>query len=354
MRFKTLLLGTAAAFSLAGGAQAADLAVAEPVEYVKVCDVFGAGFWYIPGTDTCLKIGGYAKLTATWYDSSSAVTNYSADGSDDYSASWGFTSEMSVQATAQTLSDLGLVTIFADIRSVSDDATQAGSNRWAYGDSWYGQVGWFKFGQYAAVYDEGGTYTDGGSIRHDEAAVQVSGAWNLGGLGVWVGVADPRWTGAGSANYSGDSPAVSAKIGGSWDGWSAYLSGGYVDTVNGSGYGGQLVVTADFGFLQLRGAGSVANSAGAVWATEEASSTGGDAVWATYLTGRIKATDMFNINGTIAYAGPANGADAMWNAAAGVSASLTKNVEALVEYQHSVSRAGTDSDKVFAFIKASY
>ena len=43
-------------------AQAADLLVkAAPVEYVKVCSLYGAGFFYIPGTDTCLKIGGYLR-----------------------------------------------------------------------------------------------------------------------------------------------------------------------------------------------------------------------------------------------------------------------------------------------------
>jgi hypothetical protein len=31
------------------------------VEYVKVCSVYGAGFYYIPGTDTCLKVGGYVR-----------------------------------------------------------------------------------------------------------------------------------------------------------------------------------------------------------------------------------------------------------------------------------------------------
>jgi len=45
------------------GAQAADLAVkAKPVEYVKVCSLYGAGFWYVPGTDTCIKIGAFVKL----------------------------------------------------------------------------------------------------------------------------------------------------------------------------------------------------------------------------------------------------------------------------------------------------
>jgi hypothetical protein len=35
---------------------------AKPVEYLKVCDVYGAGYFYIPGTDTCLKIGGYVRF----------------------------------------------------------------------------------------------------------------------------------------------------------------------------------------------------------------------------------------------------------------------------------------------------
>ena len=63
MKLKTLLLSSAAAFAVVGGAQAADLSVAEPVDYVKVCDAFGAGYWYIPGTDTCLKIGGLVSWT---------------------------------------------------------------------------------------------------------------------------------------------------------------------------------------------------------------------------------------------------------------------------------------------------
>jgi len=59
---KTLLLGTAAGLVAVAGAEAADLPVkAKPVEYVKICTVYGDGFWYIPGTDTCLKIGGYVR-----------------------------------------------------------------------------------------------------------------------------------------------------------------------------------------------------------------------------------------------------------------------------------------------------
>ncbi len=64
MNIKSLLLGSAAAFAAVSGAQAADAIVAaapEPMEYVKVCDAFGTGYFYIPGTETCLKIGGLVR-----------------------------------------------------------------------------------------------------------------------------------------------------------------------------------------------------------------------------------------------------------------------------------------------------
>ena len=68
---KRVLLGSAAGMFAVAGAQAADLPVkAKPVEYVKVCSLYGAGFWYVPGTDTCIKIGAYTKIEA----------NYNADG----------------------------------------------------------------------------------------------------------------------------------------------------------------------------------------------------------------------------------------------------------------------------------
>jgi hypothetical protein len=31
------------------------------VEYVRVCTAYGAGFFYIPGTDTCLRVTGFAQ-----------------------------------------------------------------------------------------------------------------------------------------------------------------------------------------------------------------------------------------------------------------------------------------------------
>jgi Porin subfamily len=65
---KSLLLGSAAGLVAVSAGQAADLPVkAKPVEYVKVCSLYGAGFYYMPGTDICLKIGGYVRAETTYH-----------------------------------------------------------------------------------------------------------------------------------------------------------------------------------------------------------------------------------------------------------------------------------------------
>jgi hypothetical protein len=64
---KSLVLGSAAGLIAMSGAQAADLPVkAKAVEYVRICSLYGAGFFYIPGTDTCIKLGGYLRVDTTF------------------------------------------------------------------------------------------------------------------------------------------------------------------------------------------------------------------------------------------------------------------------------------------------
>ncbi len=71
---KNVLLGSVAGLAMVGTAAAADLPVkAKAAEYVKICSTYGAGYYYIPGTDTCLKIGGY--VTADFY-----VENFDRQG----------------------------------------------------------------------------------------------------------------------------------------------------------------------------------------------------------------------------------------------------------------------------------
>lgn len=46
---------------VANAADAIVIAEAEPLEFVRICDMYGRGFFYLPGTETCLKIGGYYR-----------------------------------------------------------------------------------------------------------------------------------------------------------------------------------------------------------------------------------------------------------------------------------------------------
>jgi hypothetical protein len=80
MNIKAILLGSAAALAAVSGAQAADAIVAaapEPAEYVRVCDAFGTGYFYIPGTETCLKISGYVRAQVD-YSSLAGGRNWNA------------------------------------------------------------------------------------------------------------------------------------------------------------------------------------------------------------------------------------------------------------------------------------
>ncbi len=66
---KSLLLGSAAGLVAITAAQAADLPLkAKPVQYVKICSLYGVGFYYIPGTDMCIKLGGWVRAEYAYGD----------------------------------------------------------------------------------------------------------------------------------------------------------------------------------------------------------------------------------------------------------------------------------------------
>jgi hypothetical protein len=89
MTKKRMLLGSAAALTAISSAQAADLPVkAKPVEYVKICSLYGEGFYYIPGTDICLKVGGYVQSDYGWNVNGARTPFYTgAGGAQDRSVS---------------------------------------------------------------------------------------------------------------------------------------------------------------------------------------------------------------------------------------------------------------------------
>src|SRR5215813_13966568 len=78
---KRMLLGSAAALTAVSSTQAADLPVkAKPVEYVRICSLYGEGFYYIPGTDTCLRVGGYVRADYYYNAVAGGTPNYTGAG----------------------------------------------------------------------------------------------------------------------------------------------------------------------------------------------------------------------------------------------------------------------------------
>src|SRR4051794_22668070 len=112
---KSLVLGSAAALVAMGGAQAADLPVkAKAVEYVRICSLYGAGFWYIPGTDTCIKLGGYVRIDTTFNGSIYDQPAWSADlgQRNRYYDNFASRSRMALTVDTRTGTEYGVVRTF--------------------------------------------------------------------------------------------------------------------------------------------------------------------------------------------------------------------------------------------------
>ena len=114
---KSLALGSAAALVAMTGAQAADLPLkAKAVEYVKVCSLYGAGFYYIPGTDTCIKLGGYLRVDMGVNTNSVYTGNTSGPGGANNRFTSGYTwrSREDLTLDTRTATEYGVVRTFFD------------------------------------------------------------------------------------------------------------------------------------------------------------------------------------------------------------------------------------------------
>src|SRR5216684_9014255 len=113
---KSLILGSAAGLLAMSGAQAADLPVkAKAVEYVRICSLYGAGFFYIPGTDTCIKLGGYLRVDTTFngnvYDN--PAWNGDPGQMNRYRDYFSTRSRMALTVDTRTATEYGVVRTFA-------------------------------------------------------------------------------------------------------------------------------------------------------------------------------------------------------------------------------------------------
>ena len=151
------------------GAQAADLPVkAKAVEYVRICSLYGAGFFYIPGTDTCIKLGGYVRIDTTFNGSIYGQPAYSGDlgQGNRFRDSFVSRSRMALTIDTRTATEYGVVRTFGqgdfqfnNFGTSNTVTTAAGSNALnTPGGGYVGvemvfiQFAGFTFGKSASAY----------------------------------------------------------------------------------------------------------------------------------------------------------------------------------------------------------
>ena len=210
---KSLILGSAAGLVAMSGAQAADLPVkAKAVEYVRICSLYGAGFFYIPGTDTCIKLGGYLRVETALNTNAMYNGAYSsvAGGRNRLSNYYTARSRQDLTVDTRTATEYGVVRTFFDATFSWTTGSYAGAGT---GGTVYsagvGQVGNPSDGGIA-----------GGSVGVYHAFIQFAGFT----MGKTISPFDTPWV-----NYPGNN--FDGLVGGSGD----------VTAVN------QLTYTAQFG-----------------------------------------------------------------------------------------------------------
>ena len=155
---KSLLLGSAAGLVAVAGAQAADLPVkAKPVEYVKVCSLYGAGFWYVPGTDTCLKIGSFVRVQTSWNtDNSDSAIGFTTSGvggreTRTDTSNFGFRVRSGVSVDLRTQTEYGTLRSYMDVGAQwSTSANGAADNQGTAADTLWVDRGFVQFAGFTA------------------------------------------------------------------------------------------------------------------------------------------------------------------------------------------------------------
>ncbi|QRM27353.1 porin [Microvirga sp. VF16] len=158
---KSLFLGSVAGLAAVAGAQAADLPVAKaaPVEYVRVCSTYGAGFFYIPGTETCLRVGGRVRAEFRYLE----PTDRAQDAI-------GFRARGRIQLDARTATAYGLLRTFVRFEMTRDTGVYGFSATTANVDQAFIQFGGLTAGRVVSFYDNSDLPTGHfGTLRFSDA-----------------------------------------------------------------------------------------------------------------------------------------------------------------------------------------
>jgi hypothetical protein len=225
MNIKSLLLGSAAALVAVSGARAADavvIAEPEPMEYVRVCDVYGTGFFYIPGTETCLRVGGYLR-----YDIGVGILGHQdvidkkdfAEGVDEFNDTYYKRARFQLRVDSRSETELGTLRVYTAINFQYDTSggpgefTDASDNVGI--EHAYIELGGFRIGKTDSLFSTFTGYA-GGIINDDIISYGPFGTHQIaytftGGNGFSAAVALEMGDG-GSAFFDDDGDILTAPV----------------------------------------------------------------------------------------------------------------------------------------------
>jgi hypothetical protein len=206
---KSLLLGTAAGLVAVAGAQAADMPVkAKPVNYVKICTLYGDGFYYIPGTDTCLKLGGYVRVQTDHHAGGGGVVDGTFNQIDQAKKNRQQTNEVDFRVRGALSLDVRDQTEYGTLRMYYRFGVQVatpqnsplGTSPATYWDRAFIQWAGFTVGRQQSFFD---LFTYGGGMSYHN--VRVGGDTGATGVELWAYTA--QFGNGISATVSAEDPA---------------------------------------------------------------------------------------------------------------------------------------------------
>lgn len=243
-----LLLSSASALIAAGSAGAADLPSrkAAPAEYVRVCNTYGAGFFYIPGTDTCLRVSGRVRAEGV-YDQ---VLKKDADAT-------GFRARGRLNIDARTATAYGTLRTYIRYELTRNTGGYHTGGFQAKTDSTALDKGFVQFGPLTAgraqsMFDFYANDLNWGTLRGSDQSTQMFAytATFGSGFSATLSVEDPsERRNAGSASFQGSNrmPDLVANLNVT-QGWGSAQASGAVHEITTSSAGAAAKLESKFGF----------------------------------------------------------------------------------------------------------